>query len=421
MRSLIRFIQDFAKNSGGWVFSALVFNKLILFIVKAFVLLYIEKLVYGQITYAISLIAFFTPFVGFGTPAGLLRFGSITESDTEKEQLTNYAFSTGLLNSFLLILISLPFLFFLDKGEIIVLYFSLILTGRILGLFLYNMRSIQFRIMDKNKLFAIYDLCNSLSLLVLAFSLTFFFKAFGYIAALCIYPVINFFTFSFIFGFPRFRFSIPSIFNQKSFWSYSLLSSFTNVITQWVFAVDILLVGNLLGNSATAEYNAAALIPINLLFLPTIVMKTDFPKIAKNYTNAAFLKNYFKNYLILFSLICLALMAGAYFFGEWLFSFLGKDYSPYSLFMVMMLGTCPALLLRVPLTNIISALGKVKINSITGILTLAIDVALNLLLIPKYGLMGAAWATAISLLLSGIMTLIYFIFYLKNLEKQVAL
>ena len=167
-----------------------------------------------------------------------------------------------------------------------------------------------------------------------------------------------------------------------------------------------------------AEYGAATLIPMNILILPLIFMRTDFTKIAQNEFNIKFLRNYYYNYLGLFFILSIGGMLIAYFLGEWIFSFLGSDYSPYDIFLILMIGACSAILLRVPLTGILTALGFAKINTITGIITLVIALIINYLWIPKYGLAGAAWATTISLTVSGIMSWIYFEWHLRNLKND---
>lgn len=418
MKNLIQFIKDFNNNQGSWIFAASIINKLILFLIMIFVLMYVEKELYGKVSYAISIIAFFSPFVGLGSPAGLLRYGSVTEDEPDRDMLAAYSFTVGLLNTIVMTIVLYPIFFLFDKDDEIIRLFLIILSFRMLALYLNNHQSVQFRIEEKNKLFGQYDIVNSLIQLVLCVGFTYLYNAKGYAVALVITPIISFIFYSYKYGFPKITFSWPLVSRAKDFWWYSLLCSFTNVVSQLIIIIDVIIIGQMLLDTDVAEYRAASLIPLNLLFLPAIFMKTDFTKIAQHSNDATFLKNYYRNYFTLFAILCSIGFVLSYLLGEWMFSILGDTYSPFRLFMILMIGTCAAILLRAPLGNMIAALGKARINTITGLITLAMDVGLNFYLIPIYGLEGAAWATTISLTVSGIMSWIYFNWYIKDLIRQ---
>ncbi|MGI9525951.1 MAG: oligosaccharide flippase family protein [Weeksellaceae bacterium] len=414
MKSIIQFIKDFHSNSGSWIASATLFNKLILFLIKSFILITIEKEVYGQITYSITLIAFFSQFVGLGSAAGMLRYGAISKSADERQKIIDYSFSQGLVNTLLIMVMVVALLPFLPNQEDGVLLFTGILVFRIMGMFLNVHQSAQLRVDDKNKLYGQYDITYSILLLILALSLTYLFGAMGYLVSLVSAPIINFLIFSFRYGFPQWNLKFNFDFNKRRFWSYSFLSSLSGVVSQTVFFIDILLIGMLLGDVYVAEYSAASLIPLNILLLPNIFIRTDFTKLAVNYKNRAFLKNYYFNFLKLFSLITFLGMLVAIFLGEWMFSFLDKDYSPYTLFIYLMAISSISMLFRVPLANMFSAFGKARFNTITGISVLIISVILNYIFIPLYQLEGAVLATGIALVSSSIIYLVYFLWYLKN-------
>lgn len=308
----------------------------------------------------------------------------------------------------------LPIVWFFAKDNATTYLFLVILCFRVVSLFLFSYQSVEMRIHDLNKRFAQFDLVNSLLLLAGALVLTLLFNAIGYILSLVLVPIFVFILYAIKFGWPQWRKKISDNISLKSFWAYSVWASFSNVLTETVFIVDSILIGLLMSDTAVAEYNVAGLIPINILILPIIFMKTDFPQIAKNFKNRNFLKNYYQQFFILFLIICTAGMLIAYFLGDWILSFFGKDYEPYSIFIILMLGASISILFRIPLTNMISAFGKTRFNTITGFITILADIGLNLYAIPRYGLIGAAWATTSALILSGLLSLIYFFYYLKK-------
>src|SRR5690606_30983511 len=141
MQGIINFLRDFHKNSGSWIMLATFFNKFILFLIKVFVIVYIEKEVLGQVVYSVAMIAFFTPFVGFGAPSGRLRVGSIAKNSEDRKDMIDYSFSEGLINNFIVILIILAFIPLLSKSDETIMLFLFILLGRVLGLYLNNFPS----------------------------------------------------------------------------------------------------------------------------------------------------------------------------------------------------------------------------------------------------------------------------------------
>ncbi|MEZ4908076.1 MAG: polysaccharide biosynthesis C-terminal domain-containing protein [Saprospiraceae bacterium] len=413
LKNIITYLREFHANSGTWVFAATALNKTVMFLIKVFVLVYVEKEIYGQLTYANTIIMFIIPFVGFGSPIGLLRFGSITSNKNEQKRIENYTFSMGIINTILLILMVLPFFNLLSKGDNTVFFFLCILLIRVISLFLYSHQTSKLRVEFNNKEFGQYDMINSLLLFALGFLMTYYFHSTGYLLALGLAPLFAYIGYGMIKGFPSWQFNFNFDFKKKDFWSYSLFSSFSTIVSQMVFLVDIFLIGNILNNEAVAEYNAAGLIPLNILMLPVIFMQTDFAKIAHNYKNKRYLKSYYKKYLSLFVPLSVIILFLGFFFGEQMFSLLGKDYHPYNLFMYLLFAVSISILFRVPLGNMISAFGKARFNTISAIITLVVAIVLNLIFIDKYGLTGAAWATCISLILSSILNLAYFIWYIK--------
>ncbi len=83
-----------------------------------------------------------------------------------------------------------------------------------------------------------------------------------------------------------------------------------------------------------------------------------------------------------------------------------------------MINVASTFLFRVPLGNMLAAVGKAKWNSYSALIMLLINLILNYILIPKYGIAGAAYATVISISLSSIVSMILFIKYLKGIKKE---
>lgn len=414
MRRIVSFLNDFYRNSGFWIGGATMINKLILFVISAYIVVLIPKTTFGELTYVLSVVGFVSPFGGLGVASGLLRFGSIAADDVVRKRMVSYSFWVGSLQTWILIGGLMAWFYFLMNDSANTMLFLCILSFRIYGLFVFSIQCVNLRIHEKNRWFSWYEIANSVGLLLMVWVLTTNYSAVGYVWAMAISPLLVFGVSCVFFGFPKWNIRWGFKLSFREFWKYSLFSSFANVVSQLVFFLDIFLIDYFLTKDDVAEYRVAALIPINLLILPMIFMKTDFTKISKNFRNRTFIATYYSNYFLLFLVISVLGLIFSYFVGEWMFGFIGAEYQPFRLFMILMLGACSAMLLRVPLGNMIAAFGKIQFNTVSALVTILIDFVLNILLIPRYGLEGAAWATSFSLLLSGLFNLGYFVWYLQK-------
>ena len=98
-------------------------------------------------------------------------------------------------------------------------------------------------------------------------------------------------------------------------------------------------------------------------------------------------------------------------------SFFGPEYiEAASLIPVFGFGLVGAFLFRNPFGNIITCVGWAKTNTIISIVVLLLDIVLNIFLVEKYGIIGAAYSTAILLWLAGIVSYLAFRKYLKTLD-----
>jgi len=183
------------------------------------------------------------------------------------------------------------------------------------------------------------------------------------------------------------------------------------LITQF----DTLSVSAILGNATlTGTYNTAALVAQQMIVVPGAVLTVVFPFVAQNKDNLPNLK---KRYWELFRKIGgLAIgMAGlAWIICPWFFPIFGKTFvNSVAPFRVLALGFV-AFSLYVLDNTYLDALGRTDITFASGLLSAILAIVLNLTFIPIWGLMGAAWATTISMFSSlGVRHLAvhYFIFH----------
>ncbi len=412
------FIQDFFKRKGAYVFSAAVLSKLLSLLLSIVVIRILTKEDYGNLMYAYTVISFIMPFMGMGIFQSFLKYAPVQKFMYERKILFKYVFVGGIIASLILIVLLLiltPFITINTSGAY---GYLLIFSALILSLFIFESIKNYLRIFYLNKAYAQLEILHAVLIFVLASTLTFYIGAYGFILALVLVPLglsLWLLLTNDILSVAKDRLNV----SKKQLWFYGIYTSLGGLVSQLIFSVDLISIGNLLEDAKwVAQYKALSLIPFSLMFLPGVIIRTDFVKLVQESNNRAFLIQYVKNYLFLFLMISSFLLVSVYFLDVWVVRVVfGESYLEQSnLLMIFSIGIVGAFLFRVPFGNLMVAIGWTKINTVISVLTLVADVILNYFWIQKWGIMGAAYATSLLLWISGLATFVVFIIYLSKIN-----
>lgn len=415
--STINFIKSFLNRKGGYIVFSSFFVKLISFAISIFIIRYIPKHEFGLLVYANTIIAFIAPFEGFGIHQGFLRFGAISNSQQQKKYYFNKVLLKGFLFSSILIvalLLLAPFIISNLKDSLL---FFIILSLQLITLLFIDNIKIYARILNLNKLYSDINIYSNIILLVFAISFTLIWGILGYVIALVVAPLAYSIYLSFKLNLFKYNKSQIPEYNTKQFVNYGLYMSVGGVLSEMLFAVDIMLIGNIIKDAEQiAQYKTSNIIPFSLLILPVAIITTDFVQLAKMaISNKKELWNYYLHYLKIMSVICVFVLILFYFFSHQLLLLFGKDYSnDNNLMFVFSIGTVGALLFRNPLGNILSAIGWPKINALFSLIILIINAIAGYYFVTIYGIMGAAYTTVVLMWISGILSLFAFIYFIKH-------
>lgn len=296
MKSLKEFLYSFWENSGHLVFLSLLISKICAFITSLILIRWMPVGEFGSITLVFSIFSLFAPFSGLGSSQSLLRFGSIKNKTEDQYRLSAYLFKQGFVYhigiSVLFLAISIFYIQKIEDAFYIFLFFFI----RLIGIFFHNHLQSEQRIIGNNRIFANINNAVNLGGLLLTAVLTYLFQLYGYLVAMAIAPFLSMFWLKF----STLKKHTDFNFNKKEIWNYALHSSGTAVLSDALFALDILILGWLMSEQGVAHYKVAIILPANITFLSLVFMQSDFPKLAKNYDNRTFLKNYIFNYYKLF-------------------------------------------------------------------------------------------------------------------------
>jgi len=418
MNLLINYIKGFINRSGNYVALSTLISRILSFLGAWIALQIIDSKELGVILFAFSIIQFIIPLGGLGLHQSLIRYGALLKTTEEKNQLFSFVLKKGIIGSVGLIFLTIIGGYFITFQFDETYYYLIILSTAIITNFVFEVIKIQFRLNHQNKSFAKSEIAFSIIQVVLIFTLSYLFQGLGYVISLIIAPLIVSLFFITRFSFPK-KTSLKIM--NFSFWRYGFFASLSNVVTQLLFIVDILLIGYFLNSpELVTTYRYVSIIPFSLLFLPRIFMTTDFVSFTENIYNKKYINNYIKSYMLLFSILSITILIISLVFSSEILKIFQKGYEDFSTsFLILMIGVIGIYVTRGLFGNLLSSIGKAKLNYYIAISALALNIIGNSYTISKYGLKGAAIVTSILMWLTGIASWVLFkIHYRRLLLKE---
>jgi O-antigen/teichoic acid export membrane protein len=410
------FIQGFIKRDGAYILIATILARILSFLASWIALKLLSNFGLGLVIYALNIILMIIPISGLGASQGLLRFGALYKSEKEKINLFAYVLKKGTLFSLIIIVIILILSPLLTFDMAASKPYLIMITFQILTIFLMESLKTQFRVLHQNKTFAFVDITYSILLVISVFLGSWFFKETGYVMAMVLTPLITFLLYI-----RKIPLNIKNInpfeFSIKAFWKYSFYTGLSNVATQLLIVLDIILIGQILNDPEKVTlYKYLSLIPFSLLFLPRVLLLTDFVNLTQNHKKKEYINNYIKNYISFFSMISVLIIILSLIFKRYILHFFGEEFINYgNTFFVLIIGISAVLSLRGLFGNLLSVIGKAYINYWISIIAILINLITNFILIPRYGILGAAITSAIIMWFTSILSVFAFYHYYKKI------
>lgn len=186
-----------------------------------------------------------------------------------------------------------------------------------------------------------------------------------------------------------------------------LVSGFSMMV---YLRIDQVMLGRLAGEAALGEYAAAVRLSTIWYVAPMLVARSLFPAIVRLRSEAAPLfHSRLQQYFDLNALMAYAIMLPVFLLAPWLVPFLfGEDYAGGAgILRIHVLGAI-IVFLGVARTQLMISEGWTQALLVSNVSGAVINVAGNLLLIPAFGGIGAAWATVASFVASGLVCTLCF-------------
>jgi len=201
------------------------------------------------------------------------------------------------------------------------------------------------------------------------------------------------------------RFDLP-LFGRM--WRYGLKSHAHTIAAHFHFKADIYLVAYFLAPAEVAFYSIAARLAEHLLWFPQAVGMALFPRLAgSDPAEAHRMTAAAVRQTLAVSLIPSVLLAAS---GRFLLTlWYGHEYAPAAAPLRWVCVGIVMMSLYVLLSRNFTSRNRQGINIFSAYLALGGNLLLNLLMIPRYGIVGAAMATACSYSVATVLLLVLFL------------
>lgn len=405
------------------IFTSNVLNKIFVFCGGILLIRVISKEDFGLYNYSQNILSIFLLINGFGITEGLMQYGSKCEPE-QQEKYIKYSLKIGIISNIFLTILMIAYSFWgIFKIEEARKIFFLMVGFPIINT-IFSIIQIKLRIELKNQKMAKISNLNTLfNILGMMFG--------GYVSGIVgviigkyigniLGILIASSTIKKVFLFWK-KIKDISLKEKKEINKFSFIAMLNNSISQILYIADIFLIGNIISKKdILASYKTATLIPMALSFIPLSVMVYVYPYFAKNSQNINWIRKKYKELLKYFIIINALISILLILFSKLIIKIVfGNNYMDcLQSFIVLSIGYFFMATFRIPSGNIINAIGKLKFNLYGSMISGILNIILDIILIKKYGSIGAAYATTLIFIVSGFIGNIFIFNYLKVENKN---
>jgi O-antigen/teichoic acid export membrane protein len=405
-------ISAFFRNNRGVIQNSfyLILEKALFMIVSFFVGIYVARYLgpenFGELNFVYSIILVIAPLSNLGLKQIIVKFLANYPSNYRDKVLSS-SFSLILITSIFLFLLYILITYsLLDTKDF---YLHVILAAILLfqcanvidAYYQYNLKS-------KYKVFAKSIAIILTSLLKIYFiyrEFPIFYFALSYTIDYLLYTI-------FILGFYSQINNLQRLFNfdlkiTKLMIGESWPLLFSGMLIILYMKMDKIMLGSMLGNFEVGIYAAASRLSETWYFVGTALSQSLFPKILK--TKKDNILNYDNTFVRIYRLmfyLCVPVVIVVFFTSPTIINTLfGADYVQSSEVLRIHFLSSIFVFIGLIANKWLIAENLTRFNMYKSLISLIINIILNYVLIPKYGVQGAAWATLISQAVAS-----YFIF-----------
>ncbi len=389
--------QRYFKNT-GWMFTSRILCMIISFITTAFVARKLGPGNYGQLNYAISFIGIFSMLATLGIDGVLYR--DLIKNPDKKNEYLGTALSIKLFAGFITaILVSISAIFFAqdDVSKILILILSVT--------FIFNsfqIINLEFQALAKSKYpsiisFLVTLILNILKILIIINGKGVIYLAFILLLESMLYAIFYWFVYE-----KKIEGKILEWRFDKLIAKNILLDSwpliFTSAFVLIYSRIDQILIKNMLDAHSVGIYGSAVSISEVWNFIPVIIVTVFFPAIiyAKKTSEKIYYTRLKNISILLFTLSVIVAIITTIFAPLMIKIIYGDAFFGAIEILKIYVWSNIGMFFGILATNYLIAENRKKTLAFITFIPMMINVILNLIFIPKYGIVGSAYATLIS-------------------------
>ena len=417
--------KSFSENLGmllktGFfhIFSSSVINKIIAFLSNIIVIRLISKIEFGAYTYALNALSFILLISGCGLVTGTFQLCSEECDKHERMQIYKYGCAWGIriniILSILILLIALIFRLPINGSNELLILMAL----NPVFLIIFEFQQIYLRSDFKNKEYSYGTTINTILLMVLSILGSYLYAARGLIVGRYIAYILTALIMIIIFKSPVYLNKV-GLDNMKKtvLWKISIISMSNNGIAELLYLLDIFFLGLMITNEEMiASYKVATVIPNACIFIPMAIVTYIYPYFASNRLDKDWCRSHYYQllkYLIIVNVIISLILC--VFAKPIIILIYGKKYLDcLACFRILSIGYFFSGTFRVISGNLLVTQRKLKFNLFVNIFCGIINIVGDLILIPKFYSMGAAITTFAVIIISGLISTIYYLYLIRK-------
>lgn len=413
MKKIIKKILSGKVTSNiSWIFFQNVYTMILSVIITGIVARHYGTEGYGVINFSLSFVSLFSFIAIFGTNQLIVK--DLTNDKYENSVVlgTNFVLRIGLAIISIIVSQLIAFLFHYDKlSLLLILIFNINTIVCCSDIIIYYA---QYRLENKSisvsKLIS-FSIFSVMRIATLWLNLSIEIYAVCYIIESFIYSILLYFDYTKLrkkYAEKKWKFNFEyakDLLNRSKYFAFSTL-----MVTIYMRLDQVMIGSYFEAKDLVGIYSAAVRISEIWTFIPLAVITSFKPVIIENYkTQKVLYKENLQKLYNITSIICLIVLIGVCMFGKFgILVLYGDAYlSSYIPLIILTIGTWIGVLGNIHFTWMVcEECEKYSIfYSACGAVT---NVILNIILIPKYGMIGAAIATLISQIFSNIISFLFF-------------
>lgn len=399
-----------------WAFISLAISSLVHFLLRVVLGRELGASGLGLYTLVFTIYMFGMQFAAFGIGAALTKY--VAEHNENAKKIREFV-SSGLIGSFSSGLIMGVLLYLVSNVIAINIFHSpemahLLKMTAVCFPFIALQKTALGTLNGLRKMnyFALVNIIQNVSVFALSIILVILFKmnvtgaVLGFVAPTIFVSLFSLYFIKDFFEVPSKLFDTVS--RELSWFGFYVV--LTNSVGLILVQIDSLLIGYFMDETEVGYYAVAVVLVQGITLLPSAIQRVTTPAIAAYHGKGEYesIRKLIKNTMLKTFLVTVFLSVLLAVFGKFLIGFLfTEEFLPAYIPLLILLIGYTIYALTISVGGALSSIGKVNIAFRISALCALINIALNITLIPKFGIIGAAGATSISLLITVIVVLAF--------------